>query len=424
MKRIISYFFVVSFILFTMISLSAKAEGLSASQFRPTSDGGKYLGAWSFDGLYAGEWKLGTFVTYEYRPFQLTAGGSRADGIVDSAFIQHINGSVGLFDKRLAIGLDLPIGWYYDFKDPNVAGSTSTNETNLGDLRINLKSEIFRSRCGHIGLALVPFIDLPTGDDDTFFGNGVTNFGGYFVFDTKMTKGWHVAWNIGLSGREEYDFRDLERSSQLLLSLASEIDLGKHIFLNTEIHSQTRLTGIYSEEVESPTEALAGLKWKIGETGFTLTGGGGAGITYGSASPQYRVYSGLSYSPLQKHLPAFQRAVKATTVHFDSGSAKLKKDEQVKLDSLLPYFANTYRYPVTIVGHTDNRGVDQKNVVLSENRAKAVKQYLESKDVSGKRLYLDWFGEEKPVDNNTTAEGRAANRRVNFSNRDCLVIKN
>lgn len=423
MKNTLTRFFVVSFALLVMIPSLVFAEGLSASQFRPTSDGGHYLGIWSSDGMYATEWKLGTFLTYEYRPFQLTTGGNRVQGVIDSAFIQHITGSVGLFDKRLAVGMDLPIGWWLDYRDPNVAGSTFSNQTVLGDFRINFKSDIFRSRCGRIGLALVPFIDLPTGDDDVFFGNGGVNVGGLFVFDTKMAKGWNVALNAGISGRSEYNFRDLEQRTQLLLGLGSEVDLGKHIFLNTELHSQTRLSGIYSEEVESPTEVLAGLKWNIGETGFTLTGGGGAGITYGAAAAQYRVYTGLSYSPLQHRLPALKRTVKATMVNFDTGSYKLKKSEQNKLDSLLPYFANTYRYPVTIVGHTDSQGDLKKNETLSKNRVKVVKDYLEAHDVSGKRLYLDWFGEEKPVDDNTTQKGRAANRRVNFSNRDCLIIK-
>ena len=81
----------------------------------------------------------------------------------------------------------------------------------------------------------------------------------------------------------------------------------------------------------------------------------------------------------------------------------LKADESLFLD---------------IDGHTDAQGADDKNQVLSENRAKAVKDYLVSKGVADSRLTSTGYGETKPVADNATAAGRAKNRRTEMTARN------
>lgn len=67
---------------------------------------------------------------------------------------------------------------------------------------------------------------------------------------------------------------------------------------------------------------------------------------------------------------------------------------------------------VRIEGHTDNEASDAYNLRLSNNRAAAVRNYLMSKGVAGKRMESKGFGETKPIADNTTPEGRETNRRV------------
>ncbi|MEE9431747.1 MAG: OmpA family protein [Melioribacteraceae bacterium] len=76
------------------------------------------------------------------------------------------------------------------------------------------------------------------------------------------------------------------------------------------------------------------------------------------------------------------------------------------------------RFPeegIEILGHTDNIGDDLYNMDLSERRAVSVKNYLISQGVDGNRLYPAGCGERKPVVENTSAIGRAINRRIEFS---------
>ena len=85
--------------------------------------------------------------------------------------------------------------------------------------------------------------------------------------------------------------------------------------------------------------------------------------------------------------------------------------ELMRLVSLLEAYPEMR---IEIGGHTDGKGSDSYNQRLSENRAKAVSDYLISKGVSEKRLQYKGYGKSRPIDSNETEEGRANNRRVEF----------
>ena len=70
---------------------------------------------------------------------------------------------------------------------------------------------------------------------------------------------------------------------------------------------------------------------------------------------------------------------------------------------------------ITVSGHTDNSGTAEANQQLSEHRAQAVVDYLVKAGVPSSKLKATGFGQEKPIADNDTAEGRAKNRRIEFS---------
>jgi outer membrane protein OmpA-like peptidoglycan-associated protein len=67
-----------------------------------------------------------------------------------------------------------------------------------------------------------------------------------------------------------------------------------------------------------------------------------------------------------------------------------------------------------VLGHTDNKGGEDYNMALSHRRADAVMSYLEKKGIDAKRLEEGYFGDTRPVADNSTEEGRQKNRRVEF----------
>jgi outer membrane protein OmpA-like peptidoglycan-associated protein len=99
-------------------------------------------------------------------------------------------------------------------------------------------------------------------------------------------------------------------------------------------------------------------------------------------------------------------------VFFDINKFDLKPESQVELDKLVQLLNENPRVKIEISGHTDNAGKPSDNIVLSNNRAKAVVNYLVSKGIASLRVTSKGFGETKPVADNKTEEGRTQNRRT------------
>ena len=104
----------------------------------------------------------------------------------------------------------------------------------------------------------------------------------------------------------------------------------------------------------------------------------------------------------------------ARKVQFVSGSAKLTKGAMAELDKGAAILTDHPKINISIEGHTDNTGSAARNQKLSERRAAAVKDYLVKKGVSADRMVTAGYGQTRPVADNKTAKGRAANRRVEF----------
>lgn len=102
----------------------------------------------------------------------------------------------------------------------------------------------------------------------------------------------------------------------------------------------------------------------------------------------------------------------ARNIFFNSGSAELLPSSFPSLDKVVEILKQSPRLKLSIEGHTDNSGTPQGNRILSLNRAKAVLEYISSKGIDQTRLTAAGFGQEKPLTENLTAEGRARNRRV------------
>lgn len=102
-------------------------------------------------------------------------------------------------------------------------------------------------------------------------------------------------------------------------------------------------------------------------------------------------------------------------VFFDSGKAEIQERSFKLLDDVAALLAaNTKVGPITIEGHTDDRGKLEANRKLSQARAEAVRDYLVSKGVDASRLEAKGLGPDRPAESNKTAAGREANRRVEF----------
>ena len=99
-------------------------------------------------------------------------------------------------------------------------------------------------------------------------------------------------------------------------------------------------------------------------------------------------------------------------IYFETDSFRILPASEPELEKLTLFLKSNPQIEVEIQGHTDNTGRTEHNLVLSENRAKSVVDYLIGKGISENRLRFKGFGESKPVAKNETEEGRMFNRRT------------
>ncbi len=102
----------------------------------------------------------------------------------------------------------------------------------------------------------------------------------------------------------------------------------------------------------------------------------------------------------------------ALYINFDTGKATIRPDSQPIIEQVVQMLQSNPDLKLSVEGHTDSVGAPASNKLLSENRAKAVVAALAAKGIDGKRLTAVGWGQDKPVADNSTDEGRAKNRRV------------
>ncbi|MBX3349390.1 MAG: OmpA family protein [Nitrospira sp.] len=102
-------------------------------------------------------------------------------------------------------------------------------------------------------------------------------------------------------------------------------------------------------------------------------------------------------------------------ISFRLNSAILLPEGKAVLNSVAAILQEDPTVPFEVGGHTDNVGPEQSNWVLSEQRAKAVVEYLISRGVAAERLTAKGYGASRPIADGTTDEGRQQNRRIEFS---------
>ncbi|MCZ8069233.1 MAG: OmpA family protein [Bacteroidota bacterium] len=107
--------------------------------------------------------------------------------------------------------------------------------------------------------------------------------------------------------------------------------------------------------------------------------------------------------------------VRLKNIYFDFDRTTLKPESFVELNKVVDFLNQNPKVSIEIAGHTDAKGSDTYNENLSQGRSQSVVDYLVSQGIDRGRLQAHGYGESKPIDSNETEEGRANNRRVEFT---------
>jgi OOP family OmpA-OmpF porin len=155
---------------------------------------------------------------------------------------------------------------------------------------------------------------------------------------------------------------------------------------------------------------------EIPKLGWYLISTSAAGYLNGYDSIQV---NDAELTPYQKDVYLQQIEIGVTVrlknIYFDFDKTTLKKESFVELNKVVTFLKQNSSVEIEIAGHTDSKGADDYNINLSQGRSQSVVDYLISQGIDSSRLTAHGYGEGKPIDTNDSDEGRANNRRVEFT---------
>jgi outer membrane protein OmpA-like peptidoglycan-associated protein len=129
-----------------------------------------------------------------------------------------------------------------------------------------------------------------------------------------------------------------------------------------------------------------------------------------STTGNIKIYKDLVIVPIE-----VGQSIRLNNIFFDAGKTVLKKESFSELDRVADFLTKNPEIKVEISGHTDNVGAAATNQKLSQSRAQSVADYIVKKGIPKDKVVAKGYGLAKPVASNATKEGKAQNRRVEFT---------
>lgn len=396
-----------------------RAYGLDANHYKSSMDGLGYLNHDSAKSLKPREFSFGgtQHLSLNGIGFGLSSTGQSLDDVVNYFYVWDLWGAVGVYEN-ISLGFNFPVSLATQIEDLN--STVERNTSSVGDIRLQAKWRLREE------LALLTFVNFPSGNSGDFFGEGRLT-GGLKVIGEKRLGRHELGGHLGILGRGNETIRAsnislLQVGPEMLWGLGWLYDFStsRHWSVVTHLWGSTDFGG----EATSPAEFDLGLQKLLSRWPLKTSLGIGFGMDKGYGAPTYRLILGLDYfgkdkrvkdEPVKQARLEEKEIVILNPIPFEAGKAVLKKEALPVLNDVARLLQkNLTISKLRIDGHTDSDGSDDFNLRLSLARAEAVKEYLVGQGVWPERLTLRGWGERQPVANNESEEGKARNRRVEF----------
>ncbi len=260
-----------------------------AQRFHPTSDGFGTLTLDSDQPLGDGGWAFVSTLNFASRPLNFgdVHNLEVQRNVVRNLAAQDLAAAYG-FCKNMQIGIDVPINMLYD--GTNIQG-VHGHSTGWGDIRLNGKWQ-FLSRPTY-GLAFVPYMIIPAGNENFLLTENVYIFGGKFAGQFAYSEKLTLLANLGLQ-QVGNPFRSKLYSAWLQYGLGLDYKLSRKGSIVAELNGETTLDKTWDSTAVSPFELLAAYRNEF-TPGCTYQLGGGIGMNKGIGAPAYRTLIGVAY---------------------------------------------------------------------------------------------------------------------------------
>lgn len=436
MNRLFKFILVITIAIFVALSGAnafAKPLNVDAIVFDPVTDGGNYLTIQDAQTLGQWKWNTGVYFDYGHQPLEVknTTTGART-GVVEQLIMSHVQGAVGFTDWFEA-GISVPIVMYERYKEPDSTLPFQT-KAGLSDIRLETKFRVLDNYRYPVGVAIVPFMTFPTGNRDFYLGNGKVTGGAKVAVEGNINNIVWIAMNFGyqyMPGSFQYYARNADAVIDDLLSfgLAIHGKINNMWALIAEVYGETVAKDAFQSARQTPVIAHGAVRFSPringAVKGLSFTLGAGAGITKGVGDPDFHILAGVNYrKPRVAELAdvgpstaeLIEKILVTQKIHFEFNRAIIRPISYPILNDVVELLnQNPQIKHIRVEGHTDWIGSDAYNQRLSEKRARSVVDYLVKHGVDRSRLTAVGYGEKNPIADNHTTEGRAMNRRTEFT---------
>ncbi|WKL49166.1 OmpA family protein [Flavobacterium pectinovorum] len=253
------------------------------------------------------------------------------------------------------------------------------------------------------------------------------------VNDTTMVR--FILNGSGIDFRTGDNLKFIKNSPALITPVSDSIGIGIEnlkTFLASNSKQKVIITGYaISDETNSTTFENLGLARAKEVKNYFVSKGLTASQfdTKGEIIKNWKMISDTLIGPVEYKFPALDTTTVVNNewntlkekinsdpliLHFNTNKASdnLNAVEKQKVTDILNYLKNVKDATVLVVGHSDNVGNREANVVLGQKRAEFSKDYLVKNGIDPERITAESKGPDEPIGENTTAEGKANNRRT------------
>lgn len=340
----------------------------------------------------------------------------------------------------------------------------SLRESNIGFSKDNPSSDIYKTIKNPDGewgkpINLGPIVNTSGNEKSPFIhsdsetlyfsSDGQIGIGGYDIFFTKGDEQgvWRTPKNIGYPINTKADELSFFVSSDGRTAYFASNKLGnggwdlysfelypearpeKILFLKGQlkdengdplIGAKVKIKSTVTNEVtEIPVDSTDGayvavVKVKKEEDFVMTVNKEGYAFNSQYISTKDSVYQSPAKLDFEQSLIEVGKAYKLNNILFATNSFELSDMSKIIIDEFIEFLRINSKIKISIDGHTDNVGDKKDNLTLSENRARAVYEYIVARGIGKNRLSYKGYGENKPIASNNTEEGRARNRRTEF----------
>lgn len=288
--------------LITLAATPAAAQSYRAHRFDPAPAGDRLFGVQtpSTQGASDSDFQIhgGLLFDYAYNPVTLNSelGTEQRKSIVSDQGFLHIAASIALWN-RVTVGIVAPTALYQAGTSYFVQGELyeAPEGPAFGDLRINVKGTIFGGLHGPFQLGLASYVFAPTGERDSFVGEGTAHGGFEALLGGELSRFY---WNLSVG--PHFRETDMLATTPLGTSVGFGAGLGALIGdqKQVQVGPETRVSVTPRDASSRNTfaELLLGAKYRFARN-YVLGAAGGPGLTQGFGTPDLRLVFSFMYSP-------------------------------------------------------------------------------------------------------------------------------